>query len=89
MLEDLKNRVLQEELGHKRGRGRPPKARPLEETEAVPVVHPGYIQPHVCPHCGRGMTPRAVAAPNPNGDRRVECSLCGGKYLYRPAVVRK
>jgi hypothetical protein len=89
MLDDLHNRILSEETKTRRPRGRPPKAAPLEETVAQPVVLPDAIVAHLCPHCGRGMTPRLIAPANPNGDRRVECSLCGGRYIYRPPVVRK
>jgi len=42
---------------------------------------------HLCPHCGRGMTPRILVRRN-NGERQVECSLCGGRYNWVPAKIK-
>lgn len=79
----------------KRKRGRPRK-HPLpddpptlgEPEEATPILHSGAIFPIICPLCGRGMTPK-VDGKRENGDRRCRCSLCGGKFEYRPPQVRR
>jgi hypothetical protein len=82
MLDNLNNRTLGD-----RKPGRPSTVNPVETKEAVPIQLPDHVPAHLCPHCGRGMTPRILVRRN-NGERQVECSLCGGRYNWVPAKIK-
>ena len=72
--------------------GRPSDAEVAEKpVQPAEIVHI-QIKALVCPCCKRGMTPRVVKTLEVN-KRKLECSLCGGKFIAtyeknQPATVR-
>ncbi len=84
MQDNIQNR---ESLPIKRTVGRPANSPTPLPIEASPMLIPDTVLPHMCPCCGRGQTPTRIGK-RLNGDRDVQCKLCGGKYVYTPAMVR-
>jgi hypothetical protein len=79
-----------EELTRKPGRPKKGEQVRDEPKPAQPVELPSHVPPQICVHCGRGMQPRIIERIN-NSEHgpmiKCSCSLCGGKFDYRPAAI--
>lgn len=74
-----------------RGQGRPPKSAPSDPHEAVVVdTTLRHVPPLHGPCCGRGMQPKVERWRMEAGSEVADCqcSLCGKRFVYRPATVR-